>query len=463
MSTPKCLESDFRNPEHDLCVVSGNVPTYVRTVEGIYKEILDNSHKYNIITPQQSICQILTKYDDNFSKLDTLYDSEKNHLDVNEISIKVYTYDSCVFRKLNEALRNSDRNALLLFVPYIHSLLKGLQNPRRHFYGIVYRGMGLESKPTATYRNGLLFYWPGFTSCTKDIHIATKWCGCTAVFIIYIPQRFAHTCSTIEDISKYSSEKEVLLQPYTCFRVIKDSTTYENNGKTITKIELIIESTAYNLFGVWTCDDNVHNIQDAGTYFISQYGQKVYWFGRKSKASWDFVNVGYGTIDNTNELTIQWGDLPIARDNYSGTLKLKISSDYQNMTKTYDSNNVFWGTDFRRISNEYLDTFEIDKGMKWQNTSSLNGCWEGDDKSIYIIGTHNNQINWLGIDKNNKWSHVAVGTYNNDIINLNWGDLIIGKDRFHGEIQCKIISYNKISIVKCVHGQFLTKELTKMC
>ena len=77
------------------------------------------------------------------------------------------------------------------------------------------------------------------------------------------------------------------------------------------------------------------------------------------------------------------------------------------MTKTYDSNNVFWGTDFRRISNEYLDTFEIDKGMKWQNTSSLNGCWEGDDKSIYIIGTHNNQINWLGIDKNNKWSHVT--------------------------------------------------------
>jgi hypothetical protein len=91
----------------------------------------------------------------------------------------------------------------------------------------------------------------------------------------------------------------------------------------------------------------------------------------------------------------------------------------------------------------------------------MSGCWEGDDGSCYIIGTCNNQIYWLAIDKNNRWSHIGVGTYNNDIININWGDLIIGQDRLHGELECKIISSNKISIIKCIHGQFLTKELTK--
>ncbi|CAF4669734.1 unnamed protein product, partial [Didymodactylos carnosus] len=105
-----------------------------------------------------------------------------------------------------------------------------------------------------------------------------------------------------------------------------------------------IESTACNLTGVWICDDNDHNVQDAGTYFISQYGQKVFWFGRQNKARWNFANVGYGTINNDHELTIQWGDLPLAHDKYFGELKLKISSDYQSMIKTYDSNKIFWGT-----------------------------------------------------------------------------------------------------------------------
>jgi hypothetical protein len=459
MSGPKNILSDFRDPKHDPRIVPRNVPTYVRTVEGIYKDILDYPGKYNLSTPQQSIRQVLAKFSEG-PELAKLYDNE-HHLGVDEISIKVYTYQSCVYIQLNTGLRNGDKDILLLFAPYIYSLLRGLRVPKRHYHGVVYRGIGLESVSISAYRKGLLFYWPGFTSCTTDNDLATRWPECTAVFIIHVPQRFAHSCSNIQDISIYQAEKEVLLQPFTCFRVLNDPTPYKSSGRTITKIEAMIESTVYNLFGVWTCDDNVHNVQDAGTYFISQYGQKVFWFGRQNKAGWNFANVGYGTINNDDELTIQWGDLPIASDKYSGVLKLKISSDYQNMLKTYDSNKVFWGTNFRRISNQYLDTFEIDKNTKWAKTNDMSGCWEGDDGSYYIIGTCNNQIFWLAMDKNNKWSHVGVGTYNNNIINMNWGDLIFGQDRFHGEIECKILSSNKISITKCFHGQFLTKELTK--
>ncbi|CAF3766840.1 unnamed protein product [Rotaria sordida] len=327
---------------------------------------------------------------------------------------------------------------------YLRTIQGSLQEPKRHYYGVVYRGMGLESTSSSAYKKGLLFYWTGFTSCTTELKIATKWNGCTAVFCINIPRRFSHVCSNIEDISNYPLEKEILLQPYTCFRVLNDPIQFTDSEKDLIKIELVIEGTAY-----------------AGTYFISQYGQKVFWFGRQNKARWNFANVGYGTVNNDHELTIQWGDLPLTHDKYTDVLKLKLSLVYQSMVKIYDSNKIFWGTEFRRISNEYLDEFEIDKNMKWKTADDISGCWEGDDGSCYIIGTCQNQIYWLAIDKNNRWSHTGVGTYNNNIISMNWSDLIIGQDRFHGEIECRIILSNKISIVKCIHGQFLTKELTK--
>ncbi|CAF2830620.1 unnamed protein product [Rotaria sp. Silwood2] len=443
MAVEKSLEVDFRDPAHDPRIVPGNTVTYLRTIQGFYKEILDYPVKYNHVNAQQSIREVLNKYGETYSKLSELYDNE-HHLSYNEVSIKIYTFQSCIYAQLNNALRNDEKEVLLLFSPYIYSLLGGLQEPKRHYHGVVYRGMGLESVASSAYKKGLLFYWSGFTSCTKELKIATKWNECTAVFFINIPQRFSHACSNIEDISKFPSEKEVLLQPYTCFRVLNDPIQFKDSGKDVTKIELVIEGTAY-----------------AGTYCISQYGQKVFWFGQQNKARWNFANVGYGTINNDHELTIQWGDLPLAHDKYSGILILKLSPDYQSMLKTYDSNKIFWGTEFRRISNEYLDKFEIDKNMKWKTADDMSGCWDGDDGSCYIIGTCQNQIYWLAIDKNNRWSHIGVGTHKNNIINMNWGDLIIGQDRFHGEIECRIISSNKILIIKCIHAQFLTKELTK--
>ncbi|CAF1420668.1 unnamed protein product, partial [Didymodactylos carnosus] len=232
------LEVDFRDPDHDPRSVPGNTPTYLRTVQGFYKEILDYPHKYNHSSPQQSIRQILVRFGGT-STLAELYDNE-HHLNTNEVSIKVYTFHSCVYRELNNVLRSGNEEVLLLFAPYIYNLLGGLQEHKRHYHGIVYRGMELESTCILSYKKGLLFYWPGFTYCIKDFQIATKWCGCTAVFIINVPQKFSHACSNIEDISRYRLEKEVLLQPYTCFRVINDPIQHTYNGKNITKIEIVI-------------------------------------------------------------------------------------------------------------------------------------------------------------------------------------------------------------------------------
>ncbi|CAF2083163.1 unnamed protein product [Rotaria magnacalcarata] len=210
---------------------------------------------------------------------------------------------------------------------------------------------------------------------------AVSWSGCNVVFSVHIPRRFSHACSSIEDASQFKGEEEVLIQPYTCLRVINNSTENCNGERNLTRIDLVIESVACNLTGLWTCDDKEHTVQDVGTYFISH------------------------TINSNDELIIEWGNLPIARDKYSGQLKLQISSNYQTMTKTYDSNKVFCGTNFHRISNEYLDKFEIDKKTKWVTSDSeLSGCWNGDDDSEYFIGICRNEIYWLGTNRNSRRS-----------------------------------------------------------
>ncbi|CAF1030247.1 unnamed protein product [Rotaria magnacalcarata] len=229
-------------------------------------------------------------------------------------------------------------------------------------------------------------------------------------------------------------------------------------------LKKVKQNNATDLTGMWICDDNERNVQDAGKYFVSQFGEKVYWFGRQYKAPWNFANVSYGTINRQDsKLTIQWGDLPLGCNRLFGKLILEISSDYQNMVKANGSDKIFGGTHFRRLPNESLDKFEIDAHMKWGTTSNdMSGCWAGNDGTKYAIGVCKNQIYWLGIDETNRRSHVGVGTISGNIITINWGDIMTAQEKFHGEIECRIESPQRIIIVKCICGPFFTKELTKI-
>ncbi|CAF2041130.1 unnamed protein product [Rotaria magnacalcarata] len=204
-----------------------------------------------------------------------------------------------------------------------------------------------------------------------------------------------------------------------------------------------------NLTGVWTCDDAQHNVKDAGTYFIGQFDEHVFCYGTINK--------------NERKLIIQWGDLPLGHCRLSGKLILGISSDYKSMTKLEGSDKIFAGTDFRKTSEEYVGKFEIDTSMKWATADNeMGGCWKGDDGARYIIATFQNQIYWLAIDEAIRRSHVGVGTVNGSILTIKWGDIISDQERFHGEIECRIESPDRIIIVKCICGQFSTKELTQI-
>eukprot|EP00486_Rosalina_sp_Unknown_P000779 CAMPEP_0201564888 /NCGR_PEP_ID=MMETSP0190_2-20130828/3575_1 /ASSEMBLY_ACC=CAM_ASM_000263 /TAXON_ID=37353 /ORGANISM="Rosalina sp." /LENGTH=202 /DNA_ID=CAMNT_0047981679 /DNA_START=723 /DNA_END=1328 /DNA_ORIENTATION=- len=202
----------------------------------------------------------------------------------------------------------------------------------------------------------------------------------------------------------------------------------------------MIEATCYNLSGIWVNNDTEHDVASAGIYFVAQYGSNVFWFGKRDKATWDFANVGHGVItsgsndddekqkDNKDDvLCIKWADLPIAHDKYCGELKLKISNDYQSMNKIHDSNGVFWGNEWKKKSNIFLDEFTLDiDNIKWKgdDESGLSGVWRGNYGGIYIISTMKvgdvTQIAWIGYCQG-QWAHIAFGVVeNNKRIKVTW-------------------------------------------
>jgi hypothetical protein len=71
---------------------------------------------------------------------------------------------------------------------------------------------------------------------------------------------------------------------------------------------------AFNLTGVWRCDDG-------GTYFVRQVNNELWWYGRDPGMNW--TNVFHGQIQGTT-VTGNWADVPQGKVQSSGTLNLQI-------------------------------------------------------------------------------------------------------------------------------------------
>ena len=467
--------SDERILEHQQRIVSNNCnSTYSRIILPTFKDIWDFKNKYNTKSAVDCLTQVSQVV--NNSNASTVLKKYKQDGNKPSTAITVYTLQSFVYPEMNKALREDNTAVLKLFAPYIYQLIQGL-NEEKNYHGTVYRGIQLPHDSISKYSKDTVFFWPGFTSSTQNKAVAVNWPGSNCLFEIKIPKRFSFSCANIDHLSVYKSEKEVLIQPYSCYRVI--SNQYSNQLKKYI-IKLIIESTCYNLSGIWINNDTKHGVQNAGIYFIAQYGKNVFWFGKKDKANWDFANVGYGVVqsgdDNDDEkendgkndvLCIKWADLPIANDKYCGELKLKISNDYQGMNKIYDSNDVFWGDQWKKKSNIFLDNFQLDiTNIKWKS-SGLTGVWKGNYGGIYIISVMKvdniQQICWIGYDPQMQWAHIAFGVIeNNKHIKVTWGDLLIGIDRYNGTLECIVTSNDMIQMVKSTpNGIFLTKYIQK--
>merc|ERR1711939_1160797 len=82
-------------------------------------------------------------------------------------AIMMYTQESCLYPRLNAALRNHDMRGLEPFLPYMKLLLSGLYHlPLTHVR--TYRGVKLEIFETYNLLIGKVWSWWSFSSTTRD-------------------------------------------------------------------------------------------------------------------------------------------------------------------------------------------------------------------------------------------------------------------------------------------------------
>jgi hypothetical protein len=93
-----------------------------------------------------------------------------------------------------------------------------------------------------------------------------------------------------------------------------------------------------NLSGVWAASD-------AGTYYLRQDGNTVWWLGMSVDEGQTFANVFQGTLQN-NQISGSWADVPLGQTLSSGAISLasnlgplSIMMDRQNETGGFSGNN----------------------------------------------------------------------------------------------------------------------------
>ncbi|CAF4944684.1 unnamed protein product, partial [Rotaria sp. Silwood1] len=338
---------------------------------------------------------------------------------------------------MNSCIRSDNKEQLDVIYPYINVLINALNS--YPFHGTVYRGFLLNTVQLAKYKKDRTFFWSGFSSASKRFAVAAQFAQCNTVFEIIIPKIFSHCCGDISDKSAYPREAEVLLKPYTYFRVL-GTKTEKHRGIEYQIPVLLVEATVRNLSGVWKSNDD-------DDYFICQYGRKVFWYGRSSQnRDYSWSHVGYGIIDDEDVIHLAFGDIPTGRDRYTGDIDIQISFDYATMTKILDTKNSFLTKSWSRVSAQYhQDPIPTGLPIYWSSTfDELTGHWKCNDGGNYYISQFNELIFWLGYHPEGRWCNVAAGKIDkaSGVIDLNWGDIVCGANRLYGTLD--LLVENKI-------------------
>eukprot|EP01103_Thecamoeba_quadrilineata_P000723 TRINITY_DN10637_c0_g1_i1.p1 TRINITY_DN10637_c0_g1~~TRINITY_DN10637_c0_g1_i1.p1 ORF type:complete len:506 (+),score=28.14 TRINITY_DN10637_c0_g1_i1:215-1732(+) len=169
--------------------------------------------------------------------------------------LTAYTAQTFLYQELNRELRrfakerkkNFDaewniykwkaEDALVDWIPYIQGCLLNYKHEIFHFHEApkLYRGMVLTPDHLRDYKINTIFYWPGFTSTTKNQSVATNWLGNHSILFEITPamkntKKYSSAIS-IESLSVFKSESEILYVPFTWFQVT--GVIQGNNSKTV--------------------------------------------------------------------------------------------------------------------------------------------------------------------------------------------------------------------------------------
>ncbi|CAF3935672.1 unnamed protein product [Rotaria sp. Silwood1] len=171
----------------------------------------------------------------------------KNALEYNDPTflLTAYTVENQFYRKLNSEMTNGNhrqvfKNLCGNWTGYYTGII--MKNPvfdRFHFSGRLYRGIQISSSDYAKYKIGTAFTKTSFQSTTKSWELAKKIAGLSETISEKLPVMLIFTiidrrsALSIEEISEFPHEEEVLIVPGTLFMVYSI-----NENKTPYEIEL---------------------------------------------------------------------------------------------------------------------------------------------------------------------------------------------------------------------------------
>ncbi|CAF4831885.1 unnamed protein product, partial [Rotaria sp. Silwood2] len=144
--------------------------------------------------------------------------------EIQKMSLKLYTFESFLYKRLNTALRNKEKTAIATLGPFcylIWSTLLPFGFEEKNFSGVVYRGMTLDQSQIQSYMNvagnNQWYSWLCFSSTSKN-RLKAEQFGNT---LFIIDNETAREGVDISSISAFPDEEEVLLQASTTFQVVK--------------------------------------------------------------------------------------------------------------------------------------------------------------------------------------------------------------------------------------------------
>jgi len=165
-------------------------------------------------------------------------------------AIHLYTQEShpkqnSLYFKLNQALRTEDREAIKPYFHYLKLLINALSCIPSHYSPSMVLWRGISGDVSGQYQANQYYWWWGFSSCSVDKNVAISFLGGyspsnpSVLFQIHLR---THAVD-IYNYSTYKKEKEVLLLPARCLKVVSKSMIASG----LTHIELVEDSNVPNL------------------------------------------------------------------------------------------------------------------------------------------------------------------------------------------------------------------------
>ena len=398
--------------------------------------------------------QILKKFHDDIGggcgKIDVmlgLIESKgKDQRHLPGVLLHLYTMESFFYRKLNQILRKDDEAHLTLLAPFINCMIRGFS--RNPFSGKVYRGFKLSKEEQKHYRPGLVFVWPGFTSCSKNRSVAETFASGGILFEIEIDENETNstTAMDVSNLSYFKSEDEVLLAPSTSLTITSTKQTHN-----LTILSCQVASSFINLTGLWTTKE------DRGSYYVSQIASNVVWFAHGS--TWG--HVFFGKIEG-KKLKGTYADLPINRDRFSGELVLDLDDLFTTMKLKSDSSGIFGGKSFlkQRAHVEPQDR----PHLEWQMVSSdrsLTGKWKSNLGMIYFLRCVGDSLFWFAFSSDWSAANVFWGKKHTTGYQGLFSDVILSsRFRYSGKIFVEIKNENELGI-RNLEGEYACRSLTR--